>query len=129
MGEDVDLKDVSGVTVSPAVLYDDDGKALPADQQPSFKFENGVLEWYTGAYLKKGEEYTLTYRVKLNNIESPGQYVPLNGATSLTYEDKDGKSHDVGFNVPQVAYATGTLLVTASGLPKDAALHLSLIHI
>ena len=32
MGEDVDLKDVSGVTVSPSVLYDDDGKALPADQ-------------------------------------------------------------------------------------------------
>ncbi|MFR6291138.1 MAG: hypothetical protein ACLUKQ_06760, partial [Peptococcaceae bacterium] len=126
MGDNVTLiKDDSNypITIDPEELTQNNGESVT--DQPSVSANGDVITWDTGAFVNGSA--TLKYTVKLKDYNNPDKLIALNKDATLTYKywdsaAKEYKGDSLKFPVPQVVYETGTLKVTASGLPEGTTI-------
>lgn len=119
MGDEVTLKPGAPITITPTELPKN-GETVVA--QPSVSASGDIITWDTGAFVNGSA--TLKYTVKLKDYDNPNELIALNKDATLTYKywdsaNKEYKEDTLKFPVPQVVYETGTLKVTATGLPTD----------
>ena len=119
MGDEVTLKPGAPITITPTELPKN-GETVVA--QPSVNASGDIITWDTGAFVNGSA--TLKYTVKLKDYDNPNELIALNKDATLTYKywdsaNKEYKEDTLQFPVPQVVYETGTLKVTATGLPTD----------
>ncbi len=85
-----------------------------------------TFQWNIGN-IQEDEDYTLTYKVKLDWSKNPKGLVeyPTNGVTPLNYKDPDGEQSQKHFSVPEVSIDTGKIdkygyRVNIDGEPVDS---------
>ena len=102
MGADVDL--VTGDTTY--VIAPSQGTAEPATG-------NRTLDWNIGT-LTAGT-YTLTYYVRLNNVQVGENTIKTNNGAVLTYTDNSGVQKTVDFSDPELTYTGYSVTYNWSG--------------